>query len=777
MKRNTRLHNAALAAIGLALAVSAGVMLASGIAKYTRSGAATSTGDLLAGALVSGNYSLIAAASAQQTGAANPQRNAYFGDLHVHTSFSTDAFIWTVRTKPDDAYRYAKGEAIDHTSGYKIRLNKPLDFLAVTDHSEYMGVLPGMLDPNNPLSKHPLAKDVLSPDPDVRTRTVMKILGSVMSQKPIPEFVDQKVTRSVWQEIIKAAEKHYQPGKFTTFIGYEWSSNGPKGNQNLHRNVIFRGSKVFDEPFSTISSIKPEDLWTAMEKGRADGMELLAIPHNANLSGGLMFALTDSDGNLLDKTYAERRMRNEPLQEITQLKGTSEAHPALSTTDEFANFEINDFLIEGEATGTTKSQPKGSYVRDAYRTGLVLEEQLGANPFKFGIVGDSDTHNTGGNYEENKMFGGHGSDDGTPEKRLGGDNPMTALFKGFSSGGLVGAWAEENKREPIFDALKRKETFGTTGPRIRVRLFGGWDFAKADAASRDMAKIGYEKGVPMGGNLRARPGNAKAPTFMVWAMKDPDSGNLDRIQIVKGWSKYGQSFEKVYDVAWSGARKLNPKTGKLPPVGNTVEVRTATYKNTIGAPQLSAVWTDPEFDPTQRAFYYTRVLEIPTPRWSTYDAVKLGIALPRDVAATIQERAFASPIWYTPGEADLAKGRAAALTVAGLEGRGVKALTDGEIRALIVGKTVRIKNTVTGAEYGAFYSEDGRRTLTADPGFAAIHGGAGLGTNPYEIKDGRLSSSLDDGSRFSSRIFRLGDRYVAARSDEAGYANYELVVK
>jgi Protein of unknown function (DUF3604) len=740
MKRNTRTMHTILA-----LAVGAGVMLASG------------------------------SASAQSAGAAKAQRNAYFGDLHVHTGFSTDAFILQTRTTPDDAYRYAKGAAIDHASGYKIQINKPLDFLAVTDHSEYMGVLPGMLDPNNPLSKHPLAKEVLSTDPDVRFKAVLKVVGSIMSHKPIPEFVDQKVTRSVWQEIIKAAEKHYQPGTFTTFIGYEWSSNGPQGNQNLHRNVIFRGSKVFDEPYSTISSIKPEDLWTAMEKGRADGMELLAIPHNANLSGGLMFALTDSDGKPLDKAYAERRMRNEPLQEITQLKGTSDTHPALSTTDEFANFEINEFLMEGEATGSSKSQPKGSYIRDAYRAGLVLQDQLGANPFKFGVVGDSDTHNTGGNYEENRMFGGHGSDDGIPERRLGANTTVAALFKYFSSGGLVGVWAEENRREPIFDALKRKETFATTGPRIRVRFFGGWEFTKAAATSRDMAKIGYAKGVPMGGDLGAPKG--KAPSFMLWAVKDPDSGNLDRIQIIKGWSKAGQSFEKVYNVAWSGKRKPDPKSGKLPPVGNTVDLSTATYKNTIGSTELSTTWIDPEFDPTQRAFYYARVLEIPTPRWSTFDAVKLGVAPPAEVPATIQERAFASPIWYTPGEADLAKARAAALTAAGLEGQGAKALTDDEIRALIVGKTMRIKNTVTGAEYAAFYGADGKRTLTAAAGFAGLHGGAGLGTNPYEIKGGRLSSSLDDGSTFSSRIFKLGDRYVAARSDEAGYANYELTVK
>ena len=761
MKLNKRLRNAAFAGLGVI-----GLALAVGWSRGAVDRVPTET---------AADRHSSATASAQSAGAANPQRNAYFGDLHMHTSFSLDAFILGTRTTPDDAYRYAKGEAIKHALGFEMQLSKPLDFLAVTEHAEYMGVLPGMLDPKNPLFNDPMKKEIFSPDPQVRLKVTMQIIGSLMAQKPIPQFINPKVTQGVWQEIIKIAEKHYQPGKFTTFIAYEWSSNGPQGNQNLHRNVIFRGTKVFDEPFSTVSSIKPEDLWTAMDKGRAAGIELLAIPHNGNLSGGLMFALTDSDGKPLTKDYAEQRIRNEPLQELLQVKGASETHPLLSPNDEFADFEINDFLIEGEKTGETKSTPKGSYIRDAYKTGLVLEDQLGVNPFKFGLIGASDNHNSAGDYEENKHTGAHGPEDGTPAGRLQGTDPTTKLFKFFSSAGLTGVWAEENTRESIYDSLKRKETFATSGPRIRVRFFGGWEFTKTDVASRDMAKIGYAKGVPMGGELGAPKG--KAPTFMFWAVKDPDSGNLDRIQIVKGWSKYGQSFEKVYDVTWSGNRKPDPKSGKVPPVGNTVDLSVPSYKNTIGSADLSDMWTDPEFDPTQRAFYYARVLEIPTPRWSTFDAVKLGIAPLPELHATIQERAFSSPIWYTPGEADLVKARAAGLTVAGLEGQKARELTNDEIRELIVGKTVRIKNTVTGAEFSAYYGTDGNRTLTAAVGFAGLHNGGSYGTNPYEIKDGRLSSSLNDGSRFSSRIFKLGDRYVAARSDEAGYANYEVKVE
>jgi hypothetical protein len=346
------------------------------------------------------------------------------------------------------------------------------------------------------------------------------------------------------------------------------------------------------------------------------------------------------------------------------------------------------------------------------------------------------------------------------------------MAKTWSASGLIGVWAEENTRESIFGAIQRKETFATTGPRIHPRFFGGWAYKSGDDKREDFVKNGYDKGVPMGGDLPAMPGGAKAPAFVVWAVKDPDRAHLDRIQIVKGWVKHGQTFEKVYDVAWSGSRTPNAKTGRVPPVGNTVDVTKATYTNTIGAEKLSAVWTDPDFDPTQRAFYYVRVLEIPTPRWTTYDAKTLGISAPDP--ASIQKRVFTSPIWYTPAEAVLAKTREQALTVAGLEKQKAKALSTEEIKALIVGKEIRIKNLGTGAEYDAVYGKDGFRTLTKPAGFAAYHGQE-IAKNPYQVKDGQLYSILDDGSRFASRLFRLGTRLLAARDDEAGYINYEVL--
>jgi hypothetical protein len=372
------------------------------------------------------------------------------------------------------------------------------------------------------------------------------------------------------------------------------------------------------------------------------------------------------------------------------------------------------------------------------------------------------------------MFGHIGTEDDTPERRLQGHGQLSNMIKTWGTSGLCGVWTEENTREAIFDALQRKETFGTSGTRIRVRLFGGWDYKSGDDQGENFAKVGYDKGVPMGGDLAARPDKAKAPTLLVWAAKDPDAANLDRIQIIKGWARHGQSFEKIFNVAWSGSRSPDARTGRLPPVGNTVDVAKATYTNTIGSDKLSAVWQDPEFDPTLRAFYYVRVLEIPTPRWSAFDAKKLGITAPDP--ATLQERAFTSPVWYTPTDAELARGREKSLTVAGLEREKAKALSTEEIKALLVGKEVRIKNLATGAEYDATYGEDGMRTLAATAAFASEHG-QGAAKNPYEIKDGKLLSRLDDGSQISSHLYKQGDRYLAARDDEAGYVNYEVFLR
>ncbi len=709
----------------------------------------------------------------------NPLRDAYYGDLHVHTSWSFDAFTQNTRTTPQDAYDFAKGGTIQHAAGYDIKLRKPLDFYTVTDHSEYMGIMPKFLNPEDPLMSKPIAQEIKglleSGKQEDAFAAFTKIGGSVVSGKPLPDLGDLEVSSSVWQEIVKIADDNYEPGKFTTFPAYEWTSNGPLGYQNLHRNIIFRSSDgVPDLPFSNFDSSKPEDLWNFMDGLREKGVTLLAIPHNSNLSDGLMFPqAVDSFGKPIDADYAEQRMRNEPIVEATQIKGTSETNPLLSDTDEFADFEISDFKLDPEAIGSARGQAKGSYIRDAYKMGLVFDENLGTNPYKFGMVAATDTHNSGAPIEEDNYFGKLGTEDGTPEARLeetaGG---MSQMIQSWGASGVAGVWADANTREDIYDAFARKETFATTGPRIRVRLFGGWDFASGDATSNDFVKVGYEKGVPMGGDLAAKPDTAQAPTFLVWAMKDSDSGNLDRIQIVKGWTKNGQSFEKIYDVALADDRKVNPKTGKAPPVGNTVNIAKATYENSIGDAQLAAFWSDPDFEPAERAFYYARVLEIPTPRWSTYDAVKLGIPIPAGLPATIQERAYTSPIWYTPDEALLAQNRADALTVSSLKAQGAQELNTRQIKKLIVNKRVKIRNLVTDELLEAFYRPDGKRTLSSLAGYASAHGSFGGITNPYTIEKNMLSSSFDDGSQFSSRIYKLEDKYYGAKSDEAGYVNY-----
>lgn len=713
--------------------------------------------------------------AAEQAAPQNDLKEAYYGDLHVHTSWSPDAFAQGTRTTPQDAYNFAKGSTIDHAAGYKIQLKQPLDFYAVTDHSEYMGVLPKMLDPNSAVSKHPLANLINSSDPADKSKAFQALVTSIAEQQPIPEFVDPEVSGSVWQEIVKAADENYDPGKFTTFPAYEWSSLGPDGYQNLHRNVIFRNSDAVPElPFSSIDSVKPEKLWDYMESVRSQGADLLAIPHNSNLSDGLMFPLVDSEGQVIDQTYAERRILNEPIVEMTQIKGTSETNPLLSDTDEFANFEISDYLLSSDIGGQ-RGQAKGSYVRDALKTGLVFDEELGINPYKFGMIGSTDTHNSGAPVEEDTYFGKLGLEDGTPESRLLKTTAMGPVVRSWGASGLAAVWAESNTRDAIYDAFARKETFATTGPHLRVRFFGGWNFTDADANSNDLVKLGYEKGVPMGADLPARETVNSAPSFLLWGMKGPNSGNLDRIQIVKGWTQNGQRFEKVYDVALADGRQVNPNTGEAPPVGNTVDVTKATYKNTIGDAQLATAWTDPDFEPTQRAFYYGRVLEIPTPRWSTYDALKLGIPVPEDVPATIQERAYTSPIWYTPTEELLAQEREDSLTVSSLQAQGAKALSTRAIKKLIVNQRVKIKNLVTEDVLEAFYRPDGQRTLTSLATFAGFHGGFGGTTNPYTIENNMLSSSFDDGSEFSSRIYKLGDKYYGAKSDEAGYVNYEVV--
>ncbi len=587
-------------------------------------------------------------AGAQEEPAPAPERRAYYGAIHVHTGYSFDAFTNGTVTTPAKAYEWAQGKTIEGDKhGAKFTIRRPLDFYAVSDHAEFMGVFNQMSDPASPLSKLEVAKGVTSSDPNVALQTFAQILRDMSAGKVDPRLNDPKINRAVWQEIVRTADQHYQPGRFTTFPAFEWTSNPNK--RNLHRVVLFRDSKaVPDLVISAFDSEKPEDLWTWMELQRSKGSTLLAVPHNANASDGLMFAAADSYGKPFDETYIRNRVRNEPLYEITQIKGTSETHPDLSPNDEFAGFEQWDYTLSADAERPT--QRAGSFARRALLDGLLLEAQGKGNPYKFGFIGDSDTHNAAASHEEFNYTGKFANEANREHRMKGleGQPPGQAQqVREFSSGGLAGVWAESNTREAIFDAMMRKETFGTTGPHLTIRFFGGWEFGSADANSADFVRRGYSRGVAMGGELGAAAAR-KAPTFLIWAMKDPDSGNLDRIQVVKGWiDAEGAKREKVYDVAWSGDRRIGAN-GKLPAVGSTVDATKATYDNSIGSAELSAAWADPEFDPALHAFYYARVIEIPTPRWSTRDAVALGIEIPKGLPATIQERGWSSPIWYAP---------------------------------------------------------------------------------------------------------------------------------
>jgi len=581
--------------------------------------------------------------------AANPERNAYFGDVHVHTGWSFDAFTNGSRATPTDAYAWAQGQEITNSGmGGKIQIQTPLDFYMVAEHAEFMGVFNQMSNPESPLSKTELAKGVNSPDPVVRMQTFAGVLRDMSAGKVDPMLTDPALASTVWAEIVKAADAAYRPGHFTTFAGFEWTANPQK--RNLHRVVVFRDTaKLPDMVLSALESEDPETLWKWMDELRAKGSTLLAIPHNGNASDGRMFETVRFDGKQpIDAAYNAMRARNEPLYEITQIKGTSETHPDLSPNDEFAGFEQWDYTLSADYE--RPKHRRGSFARQALLEGLSQEATGNGNPFKYGFIGDTDTHNAAGSNEEFNYTGKFAFENDASHRLKGMEGQPAGQVRQvqeFSSGGLAGVWAEANTRESIFDAMQRRETFGTSGTMIKVRFFGGWDFTDADLKGAGAVRAGYARGVPMGSDLKAPSG--KAPSFLVMASKDPKSGNLDRVQIVKGWlDASGKQHETVYDVAWSGDRKPDPKTGKLPPVGDTVDAATAQYTNTIGAAELATVWTDPDFDPAERAFYYVRVLEIPTPRWSTIDAVRLGVPVPKVLPVSIQERGWTSPIWYTP---------------------------------------------------------------------------------------------------------------------------------
>jgi hypothetical protein len=572
----------------------------------------------------------------------NPLKNVYFGEQHLHTQDSCDAFAMGTRNTQDDAYNYAKGLAVKKVCGdveYTVQRRTPYDWCATTDHSEMLGLVAGTLDPQNPLSKTEVGKLI---NAGKMQEAFGILIHSVQDEGRAPAGFDGfEAQKTAWDRQKATTNKHYEPGKFTTLIAYEWTSF-PNG-ANMHRNVFFRDDKGPDMPFSSLDSDIPEDLWTYLEYQRKLGHETFAIPHNGNVSNSQMFAPSDSEGIPITRARAERRALNEVATEIVQTKGSSDTHPALSPNDEFANFEIWPWLL---GTGGAVGKKDYSYVRQALINGVGYQEILGVNPFKLGIVAGADSHTAFSVSEEGNYTGVHGNVDNTAKLRLSGVAEVSgaaAIYHG--SPGVTAVWAKENTREEIFDGIAGKETYGTSGTMIRLRFFGGWDYSKKLVNDKNFVKKAYKDGVPMGGDLPKM--SSKAPTFAVWASKDPDSGNLDRIQIIKGWFQKGLPWEKVYDVAWSDGRVPDAATGKVPAVGNTVNIAKATYDNSIGDSELKAVWTDPDFDPTTNAVYYVRVLEIPTPRWTTYDAASLGVAVPDGVAASIQERAWSSPIWYT----------------------------------------------------------------------------------------------------------------------------------
>ena len=580
-----------------------------------------------------------------------------WGDTHLHTANSPDAFAFGNRLTPEDAYRFALGHTITSASGQRVQLSRPLDWLVVADHGVAMGAMMELYKGNPNLLKDDRLRrwhNMMNSSPEEGVQAAGELISEA-SQGRIPEAIlDPTIARTVWTDYTETADKYNDPGRFTAVIGYEWTSL-IKGN-NLHRVLMFRGDKRDADqivPFTFADSVDPEDLWEFMA-GYEDktGDSVLAIPHNGNLSNGMMFMPRTIGGKRFDADYARKRARWEPVYEITQIKRDGETHPLLSPNDEFADYETWDKGNLDLSQAKTDDMLQYEYAREALKAGLALEERFGTNPFKLGLIGSTDSHTALATAAEENFFGKHTGKEPSDHRW---STPVLATPAGDVLGweqvssGLAAVWATENTREAIWDAFKRREVYATTGSRMLVRFWGGWEFEAADAASRLPGATGYTKGVPMGGDLPARSGDG-APSFLVAALKDPLSGNLDRIQIVKGWlDSDGNTQERVYNVVWSDAesRRLD-SDGKLPPVGNTVDVANATWTNTIGDPELITVWTDPDFDPDLRAFYYARVIEIPTPRWTAYDQLRFGITMSDEVPMTTQERAYTSPIWYTP---------------------------------------------------------------------------------------------------------------------------------
>lgn len=589
------------------------------------------------------------------------ENSLYWGDTHLHTANSPDAYAYGNRLGFEDAYRFAKGEVIE-IDGNKVQLETPLDFLVIADHAEGFGIINELKNGNPALMKDTLFvrwNKMLNGTKEQSARAGKEMPESLDKGILPPSIKDPKIIgpimTSIWGNYLKIADRYNEPGKFTALAGFEWSSM-PNGN-NLHRIVVFRDemdktSKTL--PFSSLQSQNPEDLWNYMTKYETrTGGKVLAIPHNANLSNGRMFALSNFKGEEMTKDYASRRATWEPLTEITQTKGQSESHPTLSPNDEFANQNIFTWSNANMTFSEMKKPEMLEFemARGALKNGLMLKEKLGINPYKFGMIGSTDSHTSLSSVDDNNFFGKfstqsfdknrasknyHEHENGNT-KRMGWE---------YVAAGYAAVWAKSNSRADIWDAMKRKEVYGTTGSRMQVRFFGGWNFSKNDIKNANYVKLGYEKGVPMGGDILPNT-SKKAPSFMIKAAKDPKGANLDRIQVVKGWTKNGKTFEKIYEVTWAGKRKLNAQ-GKLPLIGNTVNLKTAKYNNTIGATELATVWTDPDFDANTEAFYYVRVMEIPTPHWSLYDTVRFGTEHPKEAPNYNIEKAYSSPIWYSP---------------------------------------------------------------------------------------------------------------------------------
>ena len=607
----------------------------------------------------------------------NPDRNAYYGDLHVHTANSFDAYVFGTMATPADAYRYAKGKPLVHPSGFEMQLRRPLDFYAVTDHAVFMGLVKEAADTTTEFSRYAIAEvlhNINAPDNfgplsllsrgKAFRQSIPDILAGLLDGS-IDRALTDGVTKSVWRDSVLAADEAYIPGIFTTFAAYEYTtSTDDRGN--LHRNVIFRGTdKLPAMPFSRLHSQNPEGLWAWMDGLRDQGIESLAIPHNSNASNGQMFKLTDWAGNPMDDAYSERRLRNEPLVEITQVKGTSDTHPMLSRNDEWANFEIAPYRVATKLY----SEPAGGYVRDAYLRGLTLQGRGVINPYRFGLIGSSDTHTGAISQDEETFSSKTGLLDGTPERRGSIPAPWlygtylkyrdpelltevdgelyleTSSFEYWSASGLTGVWAQENTREAIYDAFRRKETFATSGPRLMVRFFASHAFADTMLENAGLVRTAYDQGAHMGGEL---VGSQVSPRFLVWAAAEADGTPLQRVQVIKGWLRDGQPMEQVYDVACSGDAAVDPTTHRCPDNGATVSLDDCSVDKTAGATELKTFWQDPDFDASVESFYYVRALENPSCRWSTWDAIRAGVTPRSDLPATIQERAWSSPIWLRP---------------------------------------------------------------------------------------------------------------------------------